>query len=386
VGRAHGGGAGALRARALTVVAVAAKTGVSSNGRRGKLTARERVEVGIARAMSALPPRTQIRLSRKAPVQLDGLTLEPDIQLLLVLMERQGRPPIETLPPPLAREVVRRQSDLYAGREIPVGEVRDIEVEGAEGPIRARHYAPAEAGGPHPLIVYYHGGGFVICDLETHDAPCRVLCRHAGAHVLSIDYRLAPEHAFPAPVDDCQAALRWASQHAEELGADPARIAVAGDSAGGNLATVMCHLARSGENPMPTFQLLIYPVTDFANNAESRATFGEGFFLTQAEMDWLNEHYVLSCGADANDPRLSPLLIEDLSGMPPAYVITAGFDPLRDEGEAYVERLRDAGNRVVLRRFPGLIHGFINMTAASRSSRDALIEVAGAARAMLRSP
>jgi acetyl esterase/lipase len=158
---------------------------------------------------------------------------------------------------------------------------------------------------------------------------------------------------------------------------------VAGDSAGGNLATVMCHRARVGENPMPHFQLLIYPVTDFANTTASRDTFAEGFFLTKSEMDWFNEQYVLGCGADPNDPRLSPLLVEDLSGLPPAYIITAGFDPLRDEGEAYAERLRAAGNTVVLRRFPGLIHGFANMTAASRSSRDALIEVAGAARAML---
>jgi acetyl esterase len=336
--------------------------------------------------MTALPPRTQVKLSRKAPVQLDGLTLEPDVQLLLALMARRRDPPIESFPPPVAREVVRRQSDLYAGREVPVGEVRDLQIDGAVGPIGARHYAPAEAGGPQPLIVYYHGGGFVICDLETHDAPCRLLCRHAGAHVLSVDYRLAPENPFPASVDDCQAALHWAFEHVEELGADPSRIAVAGDSAGANLATVVCHLARKGESPMPHFQLLIYPVTDFVNALPSRDMFAEGFFLTKSEMDWFHEHYCTVAGADPADPRMSPGLVEDLSGLPPAYVITAGFDPLRDEGEGYADRLRDAGNKVVLRRFPGLIHGFINMTAASRSSRDATIEVAGAARGMLGTP
>ena len=348
-----------------------------------KLKPSERLQLGLARAMLAAPPRTQVKLSRRAPVQLDGLTLEPDVQLLLALMERAGDPPIETMSPPEARAVVRRQSAMFSGREVPVREVRDIEIDGAEGPIKARHYVPSEAGGPHPLIVYYHGGGFVICDLDTHDAPCRLLCLHGGAHVLSVDYRLAPEHPFPAPVEDCQAALRWAFEHAEELGADPGRIAVAGDSAGGNLATVMCHQARKGENPMPHFQLLIYPVTDFGSRHASRDLFSEGFFLTQSEMDWFNEHYVLSCGADVNDQRISPLLVDDHSGLPPAYIITAGFDPLRDEGEAYADKLRDAGNTVVLRRFPGLIHGFINMTAQSRSSRDAMVEVAGAARAML---
>jgi acetyl esterase len=367
----------------MATTATDRRTSPRSNGARPKLTPRERVEVRVGRLMAALPPRAQLRLSGKPPVRLDGQTLEPDIQLLLAMMERQGNPPIETLPPPKARAAVLHQAKAYAGPEVPVKAVRDIQVDGAEGAINARHYVPPDAGGPHPLIVYYHGGGFVICDLDTHDAPCRLLCRYGGAHVLSIDYRLAPEHPFPAPVDDCQAALRWAFEHAEELGADPTRIAVGGDSAGGNLSTAVALLAREGENPMPHFQLLIYPVTDFANPHPSRHTFAEGFFLTQSEMDWFHEHYALSAGADDHDPRLSPLLVDDLSGLPPAYICTAGFDPLRDEGEAYAQKLRAAGNRVVSRRFPGLIHGFINMTAASRSSRDAVIEMAGSARAML---
>jgi acetyl esterase/lipase len=357
----------------------------SSNGARPKLTPRERMEVRIGRIMAALPPKAQVRLSGKPPVVRDGQTLAPDIQLLLAMMERQGLPPIETLPPPQARAAVLHQSKTYAGPEIPVKEVHDIEVDGAEGPIKARHYVPPDTGGPHPLLVYYHGGGFVICDLDTHDAPCRLLCRYGGVHVLSIDYRLAPEHPFPAAVDDCQAALRWAFEHAEELGADPNAIGVGGDSAGGNLATDMGLLARKGENPMPHFQHLIYPVTDFTNPRPSRDLFAEGFFLTASEMDWFNEHYVVSCGADPEDPRLSPFLADDLSGLPPAYVCTAGFDPLRDEGEDYAAKLRTAGNTVVLRRFPGLIHGFINMTAASRTSRDAVIEMAGSLRAMIRS-
>jgi acetyl esterase len=364
-------------------MATATDTRSSSNGARPKLTPRERMEVRVGKIMAALPPRAQIRLSGKPPIKLDGQTLEPDIQLLLAMIERQGNPPIETLPPPQARAAVLHQSQAFAGPEIGVKEVRDIEVDGAEGPIKARHYVPPDPGGPHPLIVYYHGGGFVICDLDTHDAPCRLLCRYGGAHVLSIDYRLAPEHPFPAPIQDSQAALRWAFEHAEELGADPNRIAVGGDSAGGNISTVMALLGRKGENPMPHFQLLIYPVTDFADPHPSRDMFSEGFFLTQSEMDWFHEHYALNIGADAHDPRLSPLLQDDLSDLPPAYICTAGFDPLRDEGEAYAAKLRAAGNKVVLRRFPGLIHGFANMTAASRSSRDAMVELAGSVRAML---
>lgn len=361
-------------------MATATERGGSHNGR-AKLKPRERIEVGIARAMTMLPPRAQIKLSRKAPVQLDGLTLEPDIQLMLALLERQGLAPLESYPPPVAREIVLKQSQMFAGPEIVVGEVNEIEVDGAEGRLKARHYAPVEPGGPHPLIIYYHGGGFVICDLDTHDATCRTLCRHAGAHVLSVDYRLAPEHRFPAAVDDCRAALRWACQHTGELGADPDRIAVAGDSAGGNLATVVSQLARDDGGPTPNLQILIYPVTDFSTDRPSRELFAEGFFLTQSEMDWFHENY--SADMDATDPRLSPIVADDLSGMPPAYICTAGFDPLRDEGEEYADKLRAAGNKVVLRRFPGLIHGFANMTSQSRASRDALVEVAGAARAML---
>jgi acetyl esterase len=367
------------------MAATATDTRASANGTgaRPKLTPRERFEVRVGRVMASLPPKAQVRLSGKPPVQLDGQTLAPDIQLMLAMMERQGNPPLETLPPPVAREAVVHQAKTYAGLPAEVKQVRELQVDGAEGPIKARHYVPPDDGGPHPLLVYYHGGGFVICDLDTHDQPCRLLCRHGGAHVLSIDYRLAPEHPFPAAVEDCQAALRWAFEHAEELGADPNRIAVGGDSAGGNLSTVMTLLARNGENPMPHAQLLIYPVTDFANTHPSGSMFAEGFFLTESEMDWFNEHYVLSCGADASEPRLSPLLIDDLSGLPPAYLCTAGFDPLRDEGEAYAAKLREAGNKVVLRRFPSLIHGFANMTAASRTSRDAMIEIAGSLRALL---
>jgi acetyl esterase len=231
------------------------------------------------------------------------------------------------------------------------------------------------------MIVFLHGGGFVLGDLESHDVPCRLLARHAGALVLAVDYRLAPEAPFPAPVQDASAALAWAIEHAAELGADPQRVAIAGDSAGGNLSAVASWEAVREGRPAPALQILIYPATDFVGRAPSHAMFDEGFLLVRSDMDWFTEKYL--GGDPGEDPRASILRAEELSGLPPAIVVTAGFDPLRDEGEAYARRLRELGVPVLLRRFPGLIHGFINLTGVSPSSRDAWVEVAGMVRAQL---
>jgi acetyl esterase len=348
----------------------------------GSLSFRQRVEFRVARALSALPPRLQVRLSGKPPVRLDGQTLEPEIQLSLAMLERQGARAYEDMSPPEAREDMRQRTAVAAGRQQPVGSVRDLTIGGAAGPLRARHYAPAEPGGPHPLMVFFHGGGWVIGDLDTHDSPCRMLCRHAGVHVLAVDYRMGPEDPFPAASEDARAAFAWACAHAAELGADPARVAVGGDSAGGNLAAVASWQAVRDGGPAPLFQLLVYPVTDLSVKRRSYELFAEGFLLTSAEMDWFRDNYLPS-EADRSDPRVSILLADDLSGLPPAVVATAGFDPLRDEGEAFARKLQDAGNVVALRRFPGLIHGFFNLSGVSRSSRDAVIELAGATRVML---
>jgi acetyl esterase len=348
----------------------------------GSLSFRQRVELRVARALAALPPRAQVRLSGKPSITIDGNTLEPEIQLTLAMLERQGGRAIADMTPVEAREDMRKRTAVAGGRPLPVGSVRDLTIEGAAGPLRARHYAPAEPGGPHPLLVYYHGGGFVIGDLDTHDGPCRMLARHAGVHVLSVDYRMGPEDRFPAAVDDARAALRWACAHAGELGADPSRVCVGGDSAGGNLAAVVSWLATHDGGPAPVFQLLVYPVADLSEKRPSHRHFAEGFLLTDAEMDWFRENYVAS-EEDRRDPRVSILLADDLSGLPPALVVTAGFDPLRDEGDALAARLREAGNVVAHRRFTGLIHGFFNMSGASRVSRDAVVEIAGATRALL---
>ena len=347
------------------------------------LAARQRFESRVARLLSSLPPAIQIRLSGKPPVRVDGQTLDPGLQLSLSLLERRGAPPLESHPPPEAREAFRRQVAVTNGPPAPVGKVRELEVDGAAGPLAARLYSPTsppEDDSP-PLIVFFHGGGYVVGDLDTHDAPCRMLCRHAGAQVLSVDYRLAPEHPFPAAVEDGRAALRWATDHAQDLVSDPARVAVAGDSAGGNIAAVAAWQAARDGGPALALQILLYPTTDATSNTRSRELFRGGFFLTRGLIDWFARQYIAD--ADPSDPRISILLEEDLDDVAPAFVVTAGFDPLRDEGEAYAESLRVAGVPVVLRRFSGLIHGFCNAAGTNPASRDALIEVAGTTRGLL---
>jgi acetyl esterase/lipase len=249
---------------------------------------RVRVQQLAAQALDAIPPALQIRLSGKPPVQVDGDTLAPEIQLTLALLERRKEPPLETLAPAEAREARRRLTAVFGGRPTAVRATTDLVIDGP-APIPARHYEPLEPGGPHPLLVYYHGGGFLYGDLDTHDNVCRILCRHAGAHVLAVDYRLSPEHPFPAAVEDARAALRWAHVNAERLGADPSRIGVGGDSAGGNLAAVTSQLAANDGGPAPVLQLLIYPVTDFTIRRRSRELFGDGFLLTNDEMDWFED-------------------------------------------------------------------------------------------------
>jgi len=350
-------------------------------GESSSLTLSQRVQHRVARVLAGLPPRLQVLLSGRPPVHVDGDTLAPEVQLSLALLERRGEPRPETLSPSEAREARRRLAAVYGGKPIEVGAVSDLMIDGSVS-LRARHYAPPEPGGRQPLLVYYHGGGFTYGDLDTHDPVCRILCRHAGVHVLAIDYRLAPEHPFPAAVEDARTALRWALANATQLGADPGRIAVGGDSAGGNLAAVVAQLAARDGGPAPVLQLLIYPVTDFTGRRRSRELFAEGFLLTNAEMDWFETNYLGAARALVSDPRASPLLAEDLSGLAPALIVTASFDPLRDEGEDYASALIQAGTPATLRRFPGFIHGFIGAAGVSRSCHDALVEIAGAVRGM----
>jgi acetyl esterase len=231
-------------------------------------------------------------------------------------------------------------------------------------------------------MLFFHGGGFVVGDLDTHDAPCRALCRTLDVHVLSVEYRLAPEFPFPAGIEDAQAALRYALASAAELGADPTRVVIAGDSAGGNLAAVATQQAALRGEPLPSLQLLIYPAVDSSKDWPSVDRFSEGFFLTRADIHQFRKQYFGNF-RDLRDPRASPLLAPDLRGLPPAVIITAAFDPLRDEGEAYARALEAAGVRTRLYRTPGLTHGFINLGAVSNAAKQALAHVAELTREFL---
>ncbi|CAB4735118.1 unannotated protein [freshwater metagenome] len=339
------------------------------------MSIRAAVEQTLLSTALALPERVQ-RVLAGAPIVLDGQTLATETQLALRLQRVARQPGAETLPLAEGRAAIRHQSALTGG-DLPIGEVRSLQVAG----LPARLYVPRSAAPTTGLLVFLHGGGFLYGDLDSHDGPCRLLAEEAGVRVLAVDYRLGPEHRFPAAYDDAVAAFGWAVEHAAEIGADPARIGVGGDSAGGNLAAGVA-LAAAADGLPCAFQLLVYPATDATRDTESYRLFGEGFFLTHRFMELANESYFAE-GQDVEDPRLSPAFAAIPAGLAPAYVATAGFDPLRDEGEAYARRLADAGVRVELRRFPDQIHGFFNIVGVGRTSRAAVVEIAAALRAGL---
>jgi acetyl esterase len=343
----------------------------------------DRMESAIAHFMFRRAATTKVRLAGGKPVQIDGNTLSPDLQLMLFMrkLATGGEEGVVRKGPVEARKLNRRESILYQGPAIEVGHVHEVTFQGGQ---RARHYAPVSAPGdrPKPLLVFFHGGGFVVGDLDTHDAPCRFLCKHADVHVLAFEYRLAPEAVFPTAVDDALAAFRLAVAHAAELGADPKRVGVGGDSAGGNLSAVISQQTRGAR--APDFAILIYPAVDRSQPYPSQSLFARGFLLTQDDIAFFDAQYFGSDPATRRDPRLSPLLHPDLSGLCPSVVITAGFDPLRDEGAAYAAALDKAGNRVTLRCERDLVHGFFNMSGTSPACFDALMRIAEDTRQLSR--
>ncbi len=342
---------------------------------------RDRARYFAVRAMAHLPDRMKIWLSGTPPVIVDGQRLDAQLQLLLSFRRRLRVPGLVEPTVAAGRARYRRETLAFRGPVTKVAAVRDLEIASAGGPLRARHYAPDDGPAAH-LTVYFHGGGFVIGDLDTHDQPCRILCHYAGIHVLSVEYRLAPEHPFPAALEDAAAALGWAQANTAMLGADPTCVSIGGDSAGANLSAVVSCLTSRGKPPLA--QLLIYPPTDGITPRRSYELFGEGFFLSAKDCNAFGRYYAGTDTRDGDgDPRRSPLRASDLSNLPPTLVITAGFDLLRDEGEAYAQALASAGTVTRLQKHPSLGHGFIHLTGVCPAARQAMVDIAREWRALL---
>jgi acetyl esterase len=296
--------------------------------------------------------------------------LDPAIKMVLDQLAEAGGPALSEVSPDEARQMMKLLSAIE-GEPEAVGRADNTTIAGV--PVRV--YGEAEGGSPQPILIWYHGGGWVIGDLDTTDGVARKLANRADALVISVDYRLAPEAPAPAATDDCWAVLEWVAANGATIGGDPARIAVGGDSAGGNISALMAIKARDAGIPL-RLQLLVYPAVDLTMSFPSIDENGEGYLLTKDTMVWFINHYL--AGADPKDPAISPYFVDDVSGVAPAHIITAEFDPLRDEGEAYGERLKDAGVAVSGKRYDGMIHGFYGLGVVTPVA-DQAIDASGAA-------
>jgi acetyl esterase len=334
---------------------------------------------GTAANLALRMPISWVNILAGPPVTVDGRTLDTRTQWFLQLLARSGQKPLHALGLVEARREFDIFQSIMGGSPAPVGEIVDRIITGPSGRMRVRLYRPADSVARLlPAILYFHGGGWVIGSLEGYDLPCRFFCARTGCTVVAVDYRLAPEHKFPAAVDDAVGSFRWLAEHAVEFGIDPDRIVVAGDSAGGTLAAVTSQLVR-GEPRTPCLQWLIYPATDLAAEAPSHSSCATGFLLTRDDMAWFRSHY-LNDPSEVTDPRVSPLAAADLSGLPQALVFTAGFDPLRDEGRAYADRLAAAGVKTFHREFDSLIHGFVGMRGALQAAARAMDDMVAGLR------
>jgi acetyl esterase len=313
------------------------------------------------------------------------MALDPQVQAVIELVIKSGRPAYHTLSPKEARQLFRETRPASTPTPPQIGAVTNVVAETDAGAIPVRLYRPvgADPGTPLPTLVYFHGGGWVIGDLETHDVLCRQLTAEAAMMVVSVDYRLAPEHKFPAAADDAWAATRWIVANAGRLGVDTRLLAVGGDSAGGNLAAVVALMARDAGAPSIACQVLLYPVTNVGTETQSYRDFADGYLLTRDSMRWFFDHYLASSD-QAADWRVSPLRAGSLAGVAPALVVTAGFDPLRDEGEAYAQALRAAGVSVDYICYGGMIHGFVPMGRLIDTGNRAVSHIAGSLREALR--
>ncbi len=346
------------------------------NGAQLNPTMRRVRDVAFRRLM-AMPPSVLRRLVGP-PVVVEGQTLDLQVQVLLEAMRRVG------VDSPDDVEATRWQLDeeaqALARTPAMMARETDVVIPAPSGSIPARVYTPSTAGGAPSLLVYYHGGGFVAGSIASHEPALRDLAHDSGAVIASIEYRRGPEHRFPAAVDDAFEAFRWAHAHAAELGCDPRRVGVGGDSAGGNLAAVVAHLARDAGGPMPALQLLVYPATDWSRSGASHRTFATGFMLEEPRTYWFERHY-LNRLEERDDPRVSPVRFARRDGLPRALIVTAGFDILRDEGRAYAEALAEAGTAVDYVCESSLIHGFLSMTGVVDAAHAASRRIAERVRA-----
>lgn len=345
------------------------------------MSIRRFIEKLLVSLLVRLPRKWLVKMAGGKPIAIEGKTLDSQLQFLLALAAK--RPAIETLPVSGARQMYRDMAYSFGGSAKGMARVEERRAPGPHGDIPLRLYVPEHLPpGPAPTLVWIHGGGFVIGDLESYDLTCRYLAEAARCQVLSVDYHLAPEHPFPAAIDDSLAVWCHVTANPQDYGADPTRIGVGGDSAGGHLSAVVSQQAKLAGLPLPKHQLLIYPVTDITREWASHDTYAEGFLLTKAAMTWFMGHF-LPESVDRNDPRVSPLKAESLEGLPPATVVIAGFDPLQDEGRAYADALAAAGVPVKVLTYDDLTHGFISLPGVVDSADRALTEISTAIRANL---
>ncbi|HWA70216.1 MAG TPA: alpha/beta hydrolase [Rhizomicrobium sp.] len=310
------------------------------------------------------------------------MPLDPLVKAFLDKAAAIPRPKAWDVPPAVTRQSFAAMMQLTAPKDVAVGRIDNFTIPGSGGEIRARSYAPVAAAGPLPALIYFHGGGFVAGSLDSHDGLCRLFAAEGGFKVIAVDYRLAPEHVFPAAVDDAWAATQWIEQNASALGVDAGRIAVGGDSAGGMLAAIVTQLAKEKGGLRLAFQLLMFPNTQMGGETASLNEFAVGYFLERRAIEYFNTLY-LPPDADRNSPRVSPLRARDFAGLPPAYVMLGGYDPLHDEGLAYAEKLRGAGVKVTIADYPEMVHCFIYLQTILPQAHDAVAQAAKAVRAAL---
>ncbi len=352
------------------------------------LTARlERLKGTVLRLSMRLPPPSQRVIARSLGFNQEKYPdLDPHVQLLLSVRKWVSASKESNPTPEMCRLSFRRDMAAIAN-PTPVARVKDWEIPSRSGQLTVRHYTPhpdeisKKSQKPLPLLLFFHGGSFIVGDVDTHDDPCRLLCQHGQMQVLSVTYRLLPEHPSPAAIEDCLDTLKWAHGHAASLGADPTKIAVGGDSAGGNLAAVVSQLA-AGTDYAPTAQLLIYPSLDLINDYPSHHAYGQGLFLSRVDVEYGKELHLSRSLLALSDPRVSPMF-GNLTGLPPALIVTAAFDTLRDEGETYAIRMREAGSYCVAYRVEGQGHGFVSMATINRAAFEATRRIARDFRVLL---